>query len=124
MSLARATALDAPEGVSPAFCPEGEVVAARAACPQDGRQADDGKVEPAQHQGLSCVAPFVHLLRLIVTIFVVHDDVTPQGDSSGNAWRIVQPYAAVVLASVGSVAQRKYLSENVLGELPHIEKDV
>ena len=97
--------MDTAEGVGPAFCPEREVIPARAACPQYGWEADDGEVEPAQHQGLACVTPLVHLLIFVVTIPVVYDDVPPQGDPSWNAGRIMQLYATVVVAFARSVIQ-------------------
>ena len=105
MGINSGLASDAAEGVGPAFCPEREVIPARAACPQYGWEADDGKVEPAQHQGLACVTPLVHLLIFVVTIPVVYDDVPPQGDPSWNAGRIMQLYATVVVAFARSVIQ-------------------
>ena len=111
------------EAVGPAFGPEGKIVAPWAARPEDGRNTDDGKVEPAQHKRLAGVAPLMHLLFVVVAVMVVEDDVPPKGNATGHAARIMKPDVPVTAAPAGSVTYRKYLSQKILRELPDIKQD-
>ena len=93
------------------------------ACPDDGRQAYDYQIKPAQHQRLACVAPFVSFSDVVVPVAFVEDDMASERDASGDRIREMKPDSAVLPPLSSLVVQGENLPEDVLGELPKIKEN-